>query len=326
MGFTTNKGNRFSLGGEGGGDFSFKAPEDFNISCFGGTCGDCENSLTTLTCDIQEIPGMRKNNFTLLNLSWKPIIRALMDYLDVQDFSRLFLLNREFSKLRFDTYIMRTFAKKLIYTVNNQNRRYTKLVIENSPYNDTFKSEILKLMEISKNRVKNPYGVHEFKEWTITQQGGNGWQIQNGFCQKFRKSCFVTSYAICSMEIRKTFEEIFNKDELQGILDGRYILACGGFMGQNGFGGEGSLSITVYSKDDQKIFTRTKSKNQPRMEYDKLSMVYRFDDSKELPHRFVFEVRGKDTCFWAGHYGARFSGLFIRILPREDELFNLIEK
>jgi hypothetical protein len=278
-----------------------------------------------LTCDIQEIPGLRKNNFNLLNLSWKPIIRSLIDYLDVQDFSRLFLLNREFSKLRSDGYILGSFAKRLIYTVNNQNRRYTKLIIDNQHYTDTFRGELLNLLEISKNKVKDPYGALNFQDWTITLQGGNGWQIQNGYTQKFRDSCFVTSYGLCAFEITKTFEETFTKEEIEGIINGRYIMACGGFIGQNGFGGEGSVTLSVFSKENQKIFTCTKSKNQPRMEYDKLAMIYRFDEAKPLPHRFVFDIRGKDTCYWAGHYGARFSGIFLRILPFDNELMKLIE-
>lgn len=45
----------------------------------------------------------------------------------------------------------------------------------------------------------------EMKNWTILNNGGNGWKEEEGCKPNFAKCCFVSSFGWCSMQIKISF-------------------------------------------------------------------------------------------------------------------------
>lgn len=50
-------------------------------------------------------------------------------------------------------------------------------------------------------------------------------------------------------------------------------------------------------------------------EFTTYSFKYIHEESESIPHSVVFEVSGKDTCFWAGHYGAKIRNISFSLVP-----------
>ena len=52
-----------------------------------------------------------------------------MNYLTIEEFLNLFLLNKTFANFRFDHYLLKQLIQRMIYGLDTNQRKYVKLVL-----------------------------------------------------------------------------------------------------------------------------------------------------------------------------------------------------
>lgn len=115
------------------------------------------------------------------------------------------------------------------------------------------------------------------------------------------------------------YENIIKK-----IQYAQYAIVAGSQFADTGFGGEGRLKLEILDKDGQILFTFQRALKGLSREYKFFNLKYIHTQPDKRPDRINFYISGKDTCFWAGHYGAKFKTVTVKIIPIEDEQEKLL--
>ncbi|XP_071855357.1 F-box only protein 6-like [Apostichopus japonicus] len=187
----------------------------------------------------------------------------------------------------------------------------------------------------SRNLIKNPSGNDNFKHWKKLQDGGDKWLVEKdkgaGSGEKppellaiaDGKPCnFATSYGwCCKCQVVDLVQEGFEEemlDRLQPPLKvGDWYAArfdCGNLY---------NLEVVLHKtkKGGEKDVIDS-------FEYEEQTPQWAPNDWKEISHvfkdygpglRFIsFTHKSKDTLFWAGHYGAKMAGSYVKVSFGED--------
>ncbi|EAS00025.2 F-box associated region protein (macronuclear) [Tetrahymena thermophila SB210] len=328
FGVVTNKGNEYSFGGTGGGEYSQKAPKGYHFTCMGGYFSPGWDSISSFTMEVRELPfddGENQRRLHSYSLkSYKPAFRKLVDFLTTSEVTKLFRLNKDFARFRHDDYVLTKIGCRCIYSGVPKSIKYIKKMIKYCPQDEVANvyEKIMNYFNLIQNFVSNPDGRSEYEGFQKVQNGGDGITIQ-----KSEKDCnFITSYGWCTLKWSKSLKEIFsdkskyNLELLIGkIQSGNYAIVAGAQICETGFGGEASLKIEILGEDENVLFQFKRDIKDLTREYKFYNLKYIHSWPDKVPHKINFYISGKDTCFWAGHYGAKFKSITVKIIPIEDE-------
>jgi hypothetical protein len=228
-------------------------------------------------------------------------LRIAAQYLSAREACRPLLLNRFF----FQHYLNDTFKTTI-----------SELIAANIPQDlvllkELSFSQMLYLHPGFTNLVQNPCGLQGFEHWT-KNNGGNGWAIEDWPEYRGNKSAFVSSYGWCSLT---------QTIHLKQPTSRKTLLIAGAVMcGRIDCGSVGEVRVKFSSTQLSTDQVRT-------LEEGRLGswsfFPTRIAVCSEVPagtREMQLEVRGKDTKFWQGNYGARFLHVFLHVLPIPSEL------
>ena len=150
--------------------------------------------------------------------------------------------------------------------------------------------------------------------WTKTTNGGSGWAI--GWGPEGTRT-FVSSYSNCVLTQDIDLEaKGFTAAELDGgckvMLQG---YAAGGVSGTR----SGVMKMIGYLLDSSKNILQTVT--MVDITFTDAPDWAEYDAQAVLPEgtRYVrYQITGKDTKFWAGQYGPRFTGMAVRLCQSTD--------
>ncbi|XP_043930027.1 F-box only protein 27-like [Protopterus annectens] len=177
----------------------------------------------------------------------------------------------------------------------------------------------------NRNLIKNPCGEDGFNYWTKID-GGNGWVIENHHSDAPEGSsdkCFVSSYGWC---VKKQTVDLIEEGLSREFLDSQQPDICiyDWYSCRNDCGCTYSITVRLLAEDRKTVLAKFE-KHPPEIPqwstpiYKKVSCVFRDYGSGV---RYVsFLHRGKDTQFWAGHYGSRITNS--TVVVRENRLEDL---
>ena len=224
-------------------------------------------------------------------------LRIAAQFLSAQDACKPLLLSRFFHQ----HYLNDTFKATI-----------SALIAAKVPHDlvllrDLSFSQMLYLHPGFTNLVQNPCGLHGYEHWS-KQDGGNGWAIEDWPEYRGNKSAFVSSYGWCTLS---------QTIQLRPVPAGTTLLIAGAVLcGRFDCGSVGEVQVTVGSAAP--ISTGEVHCAQTKVLTPSAFYPSRISVCAEVPAgtRVVkLVVRGKDTQFWSGHYGARFLHVFAYVLP-----------
>ncbi|XP_023577229.1 F-box only protein 27-like [Octodon degus] len=171
------------------------------------------------------------------------------------------------------------------------------------------------LRPIGRNLIRNPCGQEGLRKWRALH-GGDGWVVENNLVPvpgAPSQTCFVTSYGWCSKK------QILNL-EAEGLwpelLDsGKIDICVSDWWGvRHDCGGWYQLLVQLLDANKTVLdeFSATRSSiAHPKSMYFQVTHVF---SNIKVGVRFVsFEHAGKDTLFWAGHYGTRMTNSSVTV-------------
>lgn len=173
-----------------------------------------------------------------------------------------------------------------------------------------------------RNLLRNPCGAESMASWTITASDGDGWTVESEPQgadpvppEAGGVSCFATSYMLCEKHqtidlIKEGINEELLDEVHPPIAVGEWHAArfdCG------------STYVLVVTLLDEKQAKIDAFEYGPYTEgqwtgraWTKVEHVFR--DYKPGVRYIGFQHCGKDTQFWAGHYGSKMTGGYVRFL------------
>ena len=144
------------------------------------------------------------------------------------------------------------------------------------------------------------------------EKKNGGFVVETFLTQPYRTHCFAGTYYESEVYNEFLVNELFDGEFIEGFLKGHYIILAGGYIARRfDCGSKGYINLKVYNEAGEIIFGTNVEKNQLNTNYETICIKYKFEKVK-IPHKFKFCFGGIDLKFWAGNYGPRFSGLFIR--------------
>lgn len=191
---------------------------------------------------------------------------------------------------------------------------------------DTFPENWMKyyfLRPLMRNLLRNPCGEERFQFWTLDENGGDLWKIENlpgeqsaSFPDRNVKQYFVTSYGLCRksqivdlMENgcwRKLLDEIQPKIVVRDWYAARMDCGCTYKLHVNLLS-EKKVPLQSYKSDKITIPQWSDATWN--------EMVHVFKDYGPGVRYVHFSHEGQDTQFWAGWYGIRVTNSSVTIEP-----------
>ena len=316
IGFETNLGR--SLHHRGGGKienpFSITAPEGYHFSIFAGSCAE---ELTNLTADISPFFGKKYPIINYNLLEHKNIIRLSMDFLTIKENTLFFLLNKQYSKLRFDHYILSNLWTRMIYSCHNQLRKYIRETIKSINDENILKDieRLQEILKLSKNKIQDPYGKNNFKGWQV--EGDISFEKSGG--QRGRSGCFVTSHQKSFMRTKLILSECYSDEEIRFLNEGLNFLVMGCFFSKGSGNTMAGFSVQILDEKSNIIWEQNWEKKNKNLqsEFEKVCFEYKREKSSKdkLPQSIIIQIAGRDNKFWNGYFGPCISGCFFRMLP-----------
>lgn len=227
-------------------------------------------------------------------------LRIAAQFLSAREACRPLLLNRFF----FQHYLNDTFKTTISELIAASIPQDLVLLKELSF------SQMLYLHPGFANLVQNPCGLQGFEHWT-KRNGGDGWAIEDWPDYRGNKSAFVSSYA---------WGTLAQTIHLRQPTSSKTLLIAGAVMcGRIDCGSVGEVRVNFSST--QLSTDQVRTLEEGRLGWSFFPM--RIAVCGEVPagtSEVQLEVRGKDTKFWSGNYGARFLHVFLHVLPIPSEL------
>lgn len=180
------------------------------------------------------------------------------------------------------------------------------------------------LRPLGRNLLRNPCGVEKFTHWRV-RSGGNGWAIEENrrpLEGAPAQTCFVSSFGWCS---KSQLIDLLAEGLWEELLDIHQpeIHVSDWWGAREDCGCEYSLHVRLLAADRRAVLASFEARPEPveqwnDQQYRQVSHVFRcYGPGVRYVH---FCHRGKDTQFWAGHYGARVthSAVVVRLGPAQD--------
>ncbi|XP_073491844.1 F-box only protein 6-like [Aquarana catesbeiana] len=170
------------------------------------------------------------------------------------------------------------------------------------------------------NLIKNPCAVEDFKYWTIDEDGGDKWTIEDlpGDAGQFFpdptvKKYFVTSYQTCK---KSQIIDLQNEGFSAEIMDEAQppIIITDWYASRKDSGCQYELLVRLIS-EDKKILQefRPQPLILPERDGQWHYVTHTFSNYGPGVRYIFFQHGGKDTKFWAGWYGVRVTNSSISI-------------
>lgn len=311
--FQTKKGLILEGGGPGGGEFVKKSKgyKDYYFSNFGGTLDVNEGCLKAI--HFEEIPFHTIDVKVKGNIdfqSFRRILRMVVEYLPLTDSVKIFTLNSHLYILRRDPLCFRCLTESVLKSLNNQHRRYIKNLAEKEGMEeDEDFAYAISLIKMTSNKIENAYGQLGWKNW---DQSNEGFAIETFLTQPYRTHCFAGTHFEDEVSTELLIKDSFDQEFIKELMNGKNVIYAGGFIARRpDCPSKGFIIFEVFGSDGQKIFEQKKMKENLLPEYRLMAIRYQVEKGK-IPHKVRLTFGGVDSKCWAGNYGPRFSGLFIR--------------
>ncbi|XP_044291439.1 F-box only protein 17-like [Varanus komodoensis] len=173
------------------------------------------------------------------------------------------------------------------------------------------------LRPFGRNLIKNPCGKEEFQHWNI-QPGGDGWCVEENKHPvegAEAQTCFVSSYYWC---IKSQLIDLLKEGFWEDLLDNYQpeILISDWWGPREDCGCVYEIHVSLLAGDRRSVIADFKASPDP---------IPQWNDTRyqQVAHSFRrygpgvryvhFQHKGKDTQFWAGHYGARVTNSTVRV-------------
>ena len=154
--------------------------------------------------------------------------------------------------------------------------------------------------------------------------GGQGWLLEETIIPEFRKGTLASSYGQCEIAYKAFFKQ-FSADFLQDFKNGRTVIKAGCFISRRAdCDAHGGCILMIFDSDSKPVFEVKQHKTSEEIptswesDFAFTEIAFRVT-SKDLPDHIDLEkcemkltIYGRDDRFWAGHYGSRFSAMYIR--------------
>ncbi|XP_039366514.1 F-box only protein 17-like isoform X1 [Mauremys reevesii] len=170
-------------------------------------------------------------------------------------------------------------------------------------------SRICLLEPFGRNLLRNPCGQDQFSHWQV-EHGGHGWQVEENRCLVEgapAQTCFVSSFRWC---VKSQLVDLLEEGLWEELLDTYQpeIYISDWWGAREDCGCEYSICVKLLAANRSTVIAEFQANPDP---------VQQWNDQQyhQVSHRFRqygrgvwyvhFLHKGKDTHFWAGHYGAR---------------------
>jgi hypothetical protein len=257
-------------------------------------------------------------------------IEMVYPFLSLQDFLNIFLVNSKYRNIHCHEpnlfiYLIRDFYNKQEIPSINMKKFFKSLIKRFHPLKEIpelYRPILQRLalsLPIDKNLIKNHSGKKGFEGWEIIENGGNQWAINDWGTQLPRKTCFVTSYDWCVMSKTVKFADL-KEESRELFFENKALIKAGCYIAKRwDCGAEGYLQVQITDSDHQ-VLKKQKitieddgfpaGNTGSHSVYRRLEVEYEHEEGK-IPNNIIVTIGGKDTQFWAGHYGARFSNVYV---------------
>ncbi|XP_062871939.1 F-box only protein 6-like [Trichomycterus rosablanca] len=172
-----------------------------------------------------------------------------------------------------------------------------------------------------RNLLKNPDAKYGFQHWKIIDNGGDQWIVDRLFKDhpdETVNKCFVTSYGKCSKQqlinLEKEGYSPAFMDEIQPN-----IVISDWYAPRWDCGSEYWIHVELLDRRKRQIhiFQPDQVIFQQWNDQEWNQMTHTFKDYGPGVRFIRFTHGGKDTQFWAGHYGVRVTHSSVEIIPHE---------
>ncbi|KAH3852528.1 F-box only protein 44-like isoform X2 [Dreissena polymorpha] len=164
-----------------------------------------------------------------------------------------------------------------------------------------------------KNLLQNPCAIDGMAGWEVTWNGGDGWKAEHSAlgCRPFKEAnpeakddaCWTTSYGLCMK--KQTIDLEFAGIVGDYLDDQRPEIRVTEWCGSRyDAGSEYHLLVRLLNSDLETVDKREVTKTLPAdgqwHKVEKAFIIY------GPGVRFIeYSHGGKDTCYWAGHFGVK---------------------
>lgn len=267
------------------------------------------------------------------------IFRDVFPYLELYDLAVISTLNKSFiNSLSQHPVVLIYMLRK--YYLNDPNphpnkRKYFKslvckvdiealncaelerTIILNAMNRIVISSNLIRPPQIKNMKPHRPPTEFTSIGWNITKNGGDGWLVEKGG-MKYRNYELSTSYRECEMIYSVSFND-FGKEFMTAFLDNKAVIKAGCFMSRRwDCEGRGGCDLLVSTKNGAIVLQTRRLKSSQELipfKYVPVVLEVKYDDIKEYLISELYlhlKIYGKDDRFWAGHYGSKFYGMYIR--------------
>ncbi|XP_014448428.1 F-box only protein 27 [Tupaia chinensis] len=176
---------------------------------------------------------------------------------------------------------------------------------------------------IGRNLIRNPCGQEGLQQWVV-QHGGHRWVVEENKTPvpgAPSQTCFVTSFSWCSKKQVLDLQEEGLWPELLDS-DGIEIYVSDWWGARHDCGCEYQIRVQLLDARQTVLdeFFETPDPIQQWNNNINLQVTHVFSNIRTGVRFVSFEHKGKDTQYWAGHYGARVtnSSVIVRVrLPQQ---------
>ncbi|XP_069063009.1 F-box only protein 27-like isoform X2 [Pleurodeles waltl] len=169
----------------------------------------------------------------------------------------------------------------------------------------------------SRNLLRNPCGQEGMRYWHA-RNGGHDWSVEDNRIHldgAEAQTCFVSTYFWCE---KWQIIDLLHEGLWQELLDHHKPEICisDWYAGREDCGCEYEISVKLLASDRERVIDEYNLRPPPipqwnNQHHHQVSHVFR-NYSRGV--RYVkFFNRGKDTQFWAGHYGARITNSSVTV-------------
>ncbi|XP_046725317.1 F-box only protein 6-like [Silurus meridionalis] len=170
-----------------------------------------------------------------------------------------------------------------------------------------------------RNLLKNPNANEKFTGWNILENGGDRWKVDRIFTphpDETVTKCFVTSYSQCIksqlIDLKKEGYSPAFMDEIQPniVISDWYAPRwdCGSLY-------EIHVELLTQKKKTVQFFCPDQVTFPQWNDQKWMNMTHTFMDYGPGVRFIRFKHGGRDTQFWAGHYGIRVTNSSVEICP-----------
>ncbi|XP_037740395.1 F-box only protein 17 [Chelonia mydas] len=178
-------------------------------------------------------------------------------------------------------------------------------------------SRICLLEPLGRNLLRNPCGQDQFRHWQV-EHGGNGWKVEENRCPVEgapAQTCFVSSFEWC---IKSQLVDLLKQGLWEELLDNYQpeIYISDWWGAREDCGCEYSICVKLLAADGRTVIAKFQANPDPIQQWNDAQyhqVSYWFRQYGRGVRYVHFLHKGKDTHFWAGHYGARITNSTVMV-------------